>query len=319
MSVILVTGSSGFIGGHLVTRLQKQGHYVIGVDIEPEQYCEADHFYLRDLRDYSECENIFFFNKNISEVYNLACLMGGMGYIGDEKHSYDIMVGSSQIVSNVIGCSVKYGVNKHFYSSSACVYNMYKQETENVSLKESDAYPAMPDLTYGWQKLFSEQMYRAALSLDVRIARFHNIFGEKGTWDGGKEKAPAALCRKIAKAKDGDEIEVWGSGMQTRSFLYIDECLEGIERLMRSNCKEPINIGSEESISINDLAKMIIDISGKNLSIKNIDGVVGVQGRNSDNSFIEKELGWKPTQPLRIGVHKLYNWVNEQAWLHSRQ
>lgn len=315
MKKMLITGSAGFIGGHLVTRLQNLGHYVIGVDIEPEKYSRADTFYQLDLRDWLNCHTIFKAHK-IDEVYNLSCMMGGMGFIGDEKHSYDIMVGSSQIVSNIIHLSIYTEVKKHFYSSSACVYNMFKQESENVTaLKEIDAYPAQPDLVYGWQKLFSEQMYHAAISkgLDIRIGRFHNVFGENGTWDGGKEKAPAALCRKVAMAKDGDEIEVWGSGVQTRSFLYIDEALEAVERLMSSNFNQPINIGSDELISINDLAKMITGISGKKLTIKNIEGNVGVQGRNSDNTLIYKTLGWKPTQRLEVGIEKLYKWVNKRV------
>lgn len=319
MKTILVTGSAGFIGGHLVERLIKQGHTVIGVDIEPEKYSHANKFYRRDLRNIDACKDIFTFNE-IDEVYNLACLMGGMGYIGDEKHSYDIMIGSSQIVSNIIQCSIEFGVMKHFYSSSACVYNMHKQETTNVSLKECDAYPAMPDLIYGWQKLFSEQMYQAAAKtypLDVRIARFHNIFGTNGTWEGGKEKAPAALSRKVAMAKDGDRIEVWGSGMQERSFLYIDECLDGVEKLMESDCVEPINIGSDECISINNLAQMVIDISGKDLSIKNIEGNVGVQGRNSNNEMIFDKLGWRPAASLKQGMIVLYNWIRGQVELQK--
>lgn len=315
MKNILVTGSAGFIGGHLVKRLRSQGHYVIGADIEDEKYFHSNYFHKADLTDWLKCHKIFSRHK-IDEVYNLACLMGGMGFIGDEKHAYDIMVGSSQIISNILHLSIYKGVTKHFYSSSACVYNMQKQDKPDVvALKESDAYPSMPDLTYGWQKLFSERMYEAAKSkgLDIRIARFHNIFGEYGTFDGGKEKAPAALCRKVAKAKDGDEIEVWGTGTQTRSFLYIEECLDGVERLMNGYYDKPINIGSDELISINDLAKMIINISGKKLTIKNIDGNVGVNGRNSDNSNIQKELGWKPSQPLQVGIEKLYKWINFQV------
>lgn len=316
MKKILVTGSSGFIGNHLVRKLKNQGYFVVGVDIVQPQYEQPHVFYNYDLR-HQGLTHLIFQEQEIDTVYNLACLMGGMGFIGDEKQSYDIMIGSSQIISNIIQASVQHRVPNHFYSSSACVYNMYIQEELTASLKEADAYPAMPDLVYGWQKLFSEQMYQAAAKsydfLNIRIARFHNIFGTEGTYDGGKEKAPAALSRKVAKAKDGDEIEVWGSGKQVRSFLYIDECLEGIERLMRSDCKEPINIGSDESISINDLAQMVIDISGKKLKIKNVEGVVGVQGRNSDNTMIFEKLGWKPTQRLFVGMEKTYKWINEQV------
>lgn len=314
---ILVTGSSGFIGSHLVRKLKAEGHCVVGVDIEHPKYDHPTLFLKYDLRRQDLAHRIFQVNYEFHEVYNLACLMGGMGYIGDSSHSYDIMIGSTQIVSNILECCVENNVGKLFYSSSACVYNMYKQEQcDSPSLKESDAYPAMPDLVYGWQKLQSEIMCQSAKDqhgLDIRIARFHNIFGPEGTWDGGKEKAPAALCRKVAKAKDGDEIEVWGSGLQTRSFLYIDECLEGVDRLMKSDISEPLNIGSDELISINDLAQMIIDISGKELTIKNIPGNVGVMGRNSDNELIEKKLGWKPSIPLKNGIEKLYSWINKQV------
>ncbi len=316
-TVTLVTGSSGFIGGHLVKALQERGDFVIGADIETPKYNEPDVFYQYDLRNQLLCNDIFA-EYPVKNVYNLACLMGGMGYIGDSKHSYDIMVGSSQIVSNIINCCVRHGVEKSFYSSSACCYNMTLQErADAVALKETDAYPAMPDLVYGWQKLFSEQMYQAAhqsADLNIRIARFHNIFGPEGTYDGGKEKAPSAICRKVAMAKDGENIEVWGTGEATRSFLFIDECISGILRLMQSDCTKPVNIGSSESISINNLAKMIIYISGKKLGITNVpSGTVGVAGRNSDNTMIEEELNWKPTAPLIDGMTVLYDWVNKQV------
>lgn len=320
MKNIIVTGSSGFIGSHLVRKLRKQGHFVVGVDIIEPKYEHPHVFFNRDLRNQLQCREVFnswHLKGQIDEVYNLACLMGGMGYIGDTKHSHDIMTGSTEIVANVIDCSIDHKVKKSFYSSSACAYNMYLQEgTENVSLKESDAFPAMPDLIYGWQKLMSELMYKAATqshNLDVRIARFHNIFGNEGIWDGGKEKAPAAIARKVAQAKDGDIIEIWGDGSQVRSFLFIDECLEGVERLMNSDHTEPINIGSDEAISINDLAKMAIEISGKSLTIKNdLTKPQGVRGRNSDNTLIEQVLGWRPTQPLKQGMEKTFNWIKEQ-------
>lgn len=315
MKRILIVGSSGFIGSNLTKKLMDEGHYVIGVDIDrpryniwPSEFIECD-YAISELA-YAATPYV----DGIDEAYCLACLMGGMGFIGDEeKNGYEIAVGSTAIVVNFINVCRDIRVKKVFYSSSACVYNQDLQiSSEVVALKESDAIPANPDLLYGWQKLYSEKMFQAS-GLNVRIARFHNIFGELGTYDGGKEKAPAALCRKVAQAKDGDEIEVWGSGTQTRSFLYISECLEGAERLMNSEYKEPINIGSDELISINDLAKMIIQLSGKRLTVKNIDGNVGVQGRNSDNSLIEKELGWKPTAPLKRGIYQLYSWVNGQV------
>lgn len=312
MNKILIIGSSGFIGSNLSKKLESEGKHVVGIDIVEPKYYHPKEFYLRDMRYAGE--DIF---KGVSytEIYNFHCLMGGMGFIGDEvKYGYEIGVGSTQMIINSIEWTKKYQPNaKVFYSSSACVYNQYLQEDANVTaLKEHVAIPAAPDLLYGWQKLFSEKMFSAS-GLNVRIARFHNIFGEMGTYDGGKEKAPAALCRKVATAKDGDNIEVWGDGLQTRSFLYIDECLDGVERLMNSQFREPINIGSDKLISINDLAKMVIEISGKKLGIKNIKGNVGVRGRNSDNSLIRKELNWSPSQPLRAGIEKLYNWVNKQV------
>jgi nucleoside-diphosphate-sugar epimerase len=317
MKTILVTGSSGFIGGHLVKYLKSQGHFVIGVDIEYPKYESPNLFYKLDLRSQQNTKLIFQDN-NIDEVYNLACLMGGMGYIGDKSHSYDVMVGSTQIVSNVIENCVNYKIKKTFYSSSACVYNMYKQETtENVSLKESDAYPAMPDLVYGWQKLQSEIMYQSAYEqygLNIRIARFHNIFGEEGTWDGGKEKYPAAISRKVAQAKDGDTISIWGDGLQTRSFLHISDCITGIMKLMESDCIEPLNIGSDELVSVNDVAKMVIEISGKKLNIEHdLTKPQGVRGRNSDNTKILEVLGWKPESKFIDGITKTYNWINKQV------
>lgn len=321
----IVCGSSGFIGGHLVKRLIDEGYYVIGVDIEEPKYNRPSLFLQRDLRIQNHCKEVFQHwstRGQIDEAYNLACIMGGMGFIGDPVNSYDVMVGSTQITSNIIECSVESKVKKSFYSSSACVYNQTLQEkTEGVSLSESMAYPAFPDLFYGWQKLFSEQMYQAS-KLDIRIARFHNIYGPEGTYKGGKEKAPAAICRKVIEQAqlDGMElgyppnhiIQLWGDGKQTRSFLYIDDCIDAVRLLMESDFKEPINIGSEEMISINQLAEMTIGFSGKDIRIKNIDGPTGVRGRNSNNDLIRKVLNWEPKYSLKEGMEKLYSWVKSK-------
>lgn len=314
MKTAIVTGSSGFIGGHLVKRLKYDGYFVVGVDIVDPQYNKPDLFFNRDLRIQAHCKEVFqhfSLRDGIDEVYNLACLMGGMGFIGDPRHSYDVMIGSSQIVANVIESSVECGVKKSFYSSSACVYNQSFQEIGGGgSLSENMAYPSNPDLIYGWQKLFSEQMYQAS-KLDIRIARFHNIFGPEGTYKGGKEKAPAALCRKVALSNG--EVEIWGDGEQTRSFLYIDECIEGVRRLMESDFKEPLNIGSDEMISINDLAKMVAEIAGKQITLNHIEGPQGVRGRNSDNTLIFEKLGWKPSMPLMDGIIDTYHWIKSQV------
>lgn len=316
--VVIVTGSSGFIGGHLVRKLKKEGCYVIGIDIEEPKYESPDKFYNKDLRSQKYCHEIFAQYDEVDQVYNLACLMGGMGYIGDTKHSHDIMIGSTQIISNVLDCCVMYGVKKYFYSSSACVYNMnFQDEAFSPALREYMAIPAQPDLMYGWQKLMGELMAKAAneqYGLDVRIARFHNIFGIEGIWDGGKEKAPAALSRKVAQAKDGGVISVWGDGSQRRSFLYIDECLIGVEKLMNSDCILPLNIGSSEDVSITELADMLIEISGKKLSIEyDPTKPQGVRGRNSENSLIFEKLNWKPTSKLYDGLVKTYEFINKKV------
>lgn len=314
---IIVAGSSGFIGGHLVRKLMGQGHFVIGIDIVEPKYTYPNRFYKFDLRRQDLCELVFRVG-GIDEVYNLACLMGGMGYIGSTDHSHDIMTGSTQIVSNILDCCINSNVSKVFYSSSACVYNMHKQEQANApALKESDTYPAMPDLMYGWQKLASELACQAAHeqhNLNIRVARFHNIFGHEGIYDGGKEKAPAAICRKVAQAKDGDTVSIWGDGKQARSFLFIDECLEGVERLMDSDCREPLNIGSNEMVTIDQLAKMAIEISGKDLKITHdLTKPQGVRGRNSDNGLIWEKLNWKPSAKLYDGLKVTYNWINQQV------
>lgn len=311
MKRILVTGSSGFIGGHLIKHLRDQGHFVVGVDLEMPKYNTPDEFIQCDLRNEYSVFKVFGAH-NFDEVYSLACLMGGMGYIGNPEHAYDVMIGSSQVLINTLDNAVKFGVKKIFYSSSACVYNQTLQEvTEGVSLSEDMAYPAFPDLVYGWQKLFGEQLHQAAKDkIDIRIARFHNIYGPEGTWYGGKEKAPAAVCRKVLESDS--VVEIWGSGQQTRSFLYIDDCIDAILALMESDHREPINIGSEEMVSIAQLAQMVIAISGKELRVKSIPGPVGVMGRNSNNDLIRDVLGWTPNHSLLKGITKTYLWIKQE-------
>ena len=313
MKRALVCGAGGFIGGHLVKRLKNEGYWVRGVDLKHHEYAktQADEFLIGDLRNPVICNLVI--DDQIDEIYQLAADMGGAGYIFTGDHDADVMHNSATINLNVAHIATQKGVGKVFYSSSACMYPEYNQkDPQNPKCSEDSAYPACPDSEYGWEKLFSERLYLSFnrnYGLDVRIARFHNIFGPEGAWNNGKEKAPAALCRKVAEADDGGFIEVWGDGQQTRSFLYIDECVEGVRRLMESDCLEPVNIGSEEMVSINGFAEMIIGISGKNLSIKNIPGPEGVRGRNSDNALIYKKLGWKPSQPLIDGLNKTYEWI----------
>ena len=315
MKKILVCGAGGFIGGAMVKRLKKEGHWVRGVDLKYHEYFDvtkvADEFVQGDLRDMSVCQAVL--DGSIDEVYQFAANMGGAGFIFSGDNDADIMHNSVLINLNMAHECVKKGIKKIFYSSSACIYPEYNQlDPDNPKCNEDSAYPAEPDSEYGWEKLFSERLYLAFAKnhgLNVRIARYHNIFGPEGTWDGGREKAPAAICRKVASAQNNTHIEVWGDGKQTRSFLYIDECLEATRRLMDSDFTGPANIGSEEMISIQGLAKMVIDISGKDLSIKNIDGPLGVRGRNSDNTLIRQRLGWDYTQSLREGMEKTYTWV----------
>lgn len=313
---ILVCGAGGFIGGHLVKRLKKEGCWVRGVDIKKNEFGndDADEFVLGDLRDPLIAESIA---KDIDEVYQLAADMGGAGYIFTGEHDADVMHNSVLCNVNVLRAALNADVKKIFYSSSACMYPEYNQlDPDNPKCTEDSAYPAAPDSEYGWEKLFSERLYMSYnrnYGIEVRIARFHNIFGPQGTWAGGREKAPAAMCRKVAEANDGSEIEVWGDGKQTRSFLYIDECVEAVRRLMDSDFSGPVNIGSEEMISINDFARMAIAISGKNLKIKNITGPTGVRGRNSDNTLFRQKLSWAPTQPLIEGMKKTYEWISKQV------
>ena len=316
MKTALVCGGGGFIGGHLINRLKKEGYFVRGVDLKENEYGndKADEFVIGDLRDSHVAEKVV---KGMNEVYQLAADMGGAGYIFTGDHDAAVMHNSALCNLNVLDAAEKAGVQKIFYSSSACMYPEYNQlDPDNPKCNEDSAYPAAPDSEYGWEKLFSERLYFAYqrnTKIKVKVARFHNIFGPQGTWAGGKEKAPAALCRKVAESEDGSFIEVWGDGKQTRSFLFIDECVEAVRRLMDSEFSGPVNIGSEEMISINDFAKMVIDISGKNISIKNIPGPTGVRGRNSDNKLIREKLGWEPGLPLRKGMEITYKWINQQV------
>jgi len=313
----LVCGAGGFIGGHLVKKLKSEGFWVRGVDLKYPEFGQtaADDFVIGDLRDPVLCRKIT--DRPFNEVYQLAADMGGAGYIFTGEHDSEVMHNSAMINLNMVDICHKAGVGKIFYSSSACIYPQYNQmDPDNPKCSEESAYPAAPDSEYGWEKLFSERMYLAYHrnhGLQVHIARFHNIFGPEGSWNNGKEKAPAALCRKVAEAADGGEIEIWGDGNQTRSFLYIDECLEGVRRLMDSDFTGPVNIGSDEMITINGLVKMAMDIAGKTLSIRHIDGPLGVRGRNSDNNLISKRLNWKPMMPLRAGMEKTYRWIEQQV------
>ncbi len=317
----LVCGAGGFIGHHLVKRLKKEGYWVRGVDIKRPQFSksEADEFVVGDLRNHDVIKKLFSGKvKKFDEVYQLAADMGGAGYIFSGDHDADVMHNSATINLHFahLGKEKKYG--KIFYSSSACIYPAHNQtDPDNPNCAESSAYPADPDSEYGWEKLFSERLYLSFhrnYGVDVRIARFHNIFGPEGAWTGGREKAPAAICRKVAEAKDGGTIEIWGDGRQTRSFLYVDECVEGIRRMMKhKDFKGPVNIGSDEMISINNLVAMVARIAGKKISIKHIPGPLGVRGRNSHNDFIKKNLGWAPSAKLEQGIEKTYEWINKQV------
>lgn len=316
----MVCGAGGFIGGHLVNRLKAEGFWVRGVDVKENEYgnMNADEFILGDLTDASVARNAV---AGMHQVYQLAADMGGAGYIFTGDNDASVMHNSALCNLNVLEAAYQAGIKRIFYSSSACMYPEYNQlDPDNPKCSEESAYPAAPDSEYGWEKLFSERLYLSYYrnhGMEVRIARFHNIFGPQGTWNGGREKAPAAMCRKVAEAPEGSSIEVWGDGKQTRSFLFVDECVEGIRRLMESDFLGPVNLGSEEMISINDFAKMVIGISGKNLSINNIPGPTGVRGRNSDNKLILEKLGWQPSQTLLEGMKKTYAWVNDQVSAYS--
>jgi nucleoside-diphosphate-sugar epimerase len=317
MKNILICGAGGFIGSHLARRLKKEGHWVRGADLKFPEFSatSADEFLKGDLRDPAFCEKVV--DRRFDEIYQLAADMGGAGFIFTGDHDADILHNSAMINLNLLERCRKVGVGKIFYSSSACIYPEHNQrDPQNPNCSEDSAYPANPDSEYGWEKLFSERLYLAYLrnyKISVRIARFHNVFGEEGTWEGGREKAPAAICRKVAMANQGGEIEIWGDGNQTRSFLYIDECLEGITRLMRSDFSGPVNIGSEEMVTIDQMTDMVMAIANKPLGKKHIPGPLGVRGRCSDNRLIFERLGWKPGQPLKTGLERTYRWIEGQT------
>jgi GDP-D-mannose 3',5'-epimerase len=312
----LVCGAGGFIGSHLVKRLKSEGFWVRGVDLKFPQFSEteADDFVIADLRDAELCRDLV--DGPFNEVYQLAADMGGAGYIFTGENDADIMHNSATINLNMLDVCHKRNIKRVFYSSSACMYPAYNQEDpDNPNCEESSAYPAAPDSEYGWEKLFSERLYLAYnrnFRMSNRVARYHNIFGPEGTWEGGKEKAPAAICRKVALAANNGEIDIWGDGTQTRSFLYIDECVEGTIRLTRSDFEGPVNVGSDEMVSINQLVDLVSEIAGKTIHKHHIDGPLGVRGRNSDNRLIEQKLGWKPSAALRQGLESTYGWIERQ-------
>ncbi|CAH1776244.1 unnamed protein product [Owenia fusiformis] len=317
MKRAVVLGAGGFIGGHLVKRLQRDGYWVRAVDIKRHEFFTemGDDFVVADLRDVDQVKKII--TSDIDEVYQLAADMGGAEFVASGDFDADIMHNSALINLHVCNLCQKMGVKKVFYSSTACVYPVYNQlDPTNPNCKEDSAYPAEPDSEYGWEKLFSERLFLAYArnhSMRVRIARFHNIFGPYGTWEGGREKAPAAICRKVAMTKDGGSIEIFGDGKQTRSFLIVDECVEGVIRLINSDFEGPVNIGSEEMVTINELTDTIIKISGKRIEVRHISGPTGVRGRNSDNTLIEQKLGWRPSRSLYDGLLKTYTWVKAQV------
>ena len=313
----LVCGAGGFIGSHLVKRLKQEGYWVRGVDLKFPEFSptHADDFVIGDLREQAVCRSVV--DRRFDEVYQLAADMGGAGYIFTGENDANVMHNSATINLNMVDACHKRNIKRVFYSSSACMYPEHNQlDPNNPNCTEDSAYPAAPDSEYGWEKLFSERLYLAYNrnhGMECRVARYHNIFGPEGTWQGGKEKAPAAISRKVATAQDGGEIEIWGDGDQTRSFLYIDECVEGTIRLLRSNDFEgPVNIGSDEMVTINQLVDMACKIAGKTLHKNHIPGPLGVRGRNSDNKLIEEKLGWRPTAPLTTGLQRTFEWINAQ-------
>jgi len=317
MKHVLVCGAGGFIGAHLVKRLKAEGCWIRGVDLKHPEYANspADEFIVGDLREPELCRAAL--DRRFDEVYQLAADMGGAGYLFVGDNDADIMHNSAMINLNILRICAETGTRRVFYASSACVYPVYNQEDpRRPDCAEDTVYPALPDSEYGWEKLFSERLYLAFArnkGIDVRVGRYHNIFGPEGAWRDGREKAPAALCRKIALAQDGGDIEIWGDGTQTRSFLFIDECIEATLRLTRSDWTGPVNIGSDEMIAINDLARDIMEIAGKRLRIRNVPGPLGVKGRNSDNRLFEEKLGWRVSRPLVDGLKKTYPWIESQV------
>jgi GDP-D-mannose 3',5'-epimerase len=310
---VLCTGGQGFIGHHLVRHLKQLGHWVRCVDWKDEGYRDADEFILLDLRFWENCLKA---TKDIDAVFGLAADMGGMGFIQDKNNQALILYNNTLINFHMLEASRINGVKKYLYSSSACVYPEYKQTKLSAKLKEEDAYPAMPQDTYGWEKLQAEHLCLAYQNygMDTKIVRFHNIYGPEGTFEGGREKAPAALCRKVITAiKNGDkEIEIWGDGKQTRSFCYIDDCLKAIMMVFNSDLRGPVNIGRDDSISINNLAKLVMKVSGKKLKIRHIDGPLGVRGRNSDNTKFKQKFNWEPELTQEEGIKRTYKWIDEQ-------
>ncbi len=317
MKHALVTGGGGFIGSHLVSRLRRDGFWVRSVDLKFPEFSEtsADEFVQADLRDQHVVRDVI--DHRFDEVYQLAADMGGAGYIFTGDNDANVMHNSATINLNVLEACRKRLIKRIFYSSSACIYPAHNQDDpDNPNCAEDSAYPAAPDSEYGWEKLFSERLflaYNRNFGMECRIARYHNIFGPEGSWNNGKEKAPAAICRKVAMADDGGVIEVWGDGIQTRSFLYIDECLEGTLRLTRSGFVGPVNIGSDEMISINGLAQLVAEVADKKIRIRHIPGPLGVRGRNSDNRLIQASLSWVPRMPLRAGIERTYRWIEQQV------
>ena len=317
MKKILVCGAGGFIGGHLVSFLKSKGYWVRGVDLKYNEFNPvhkiADHFIKGDLRN---PQIVYECLEDIDEVYQLAADMGGAGFVFTGENDADIMHNSALVNLNIAHYACIRKVKKIFYSSSACMYPEHNQiDSDNPNCEESSAYPANPDSEYGWEKLFSERLFLSYMrnkGIAIRIARYHNIFGPEGTWDGGREKAPAAICRKVAQCEEGGQIEIWGTGSQTRSFLYIDECLEATYRLMNSEFTGPVNIGSEEMVSINRLVEMVLDIANKKMEIKHIDGPLGVRGRTSDNKLLQSKLDWEYTMSLKTGLEKTYSWISDQ-------